>query len=42
MSNLDHWDEIPEEEIDSTQVTLGDLDLIEGDELTYLYDFGGL
>lgn len=39
-SNLDHWDEIPEEEIDSTQVTLGDLDLSEGDELTYLYDFG--
>ena len=39
-SRPDDWDEPDAGEIDSTRVTLGDLNLSEGDKLTYLYDFG--
>lgn len=34
------WDELDAKIIDSTQVTLGDLNISEGGKLNYLYDFG--
>lgn len=39
-SRPDDWDELHEKEIDSTGVTLGDLNLQRGGKFSYMYDFG--
>lgn len=39
-SRPDDWDELNEKEIDSTGVTLGDLNLYRGGKFSYMYDFG--
>ncbi len=39
-SRPDDWDEFEPKDMDSTKVTLGDLNLSVGGKLTYVYDFG--